>query len=148
MVTCTITPCRAAVRLNSGVRPQRQMIAYMWVGLGGFLGSVARYSVSVALGPLAPGRFPWATFAVNCIGCLLIGLLTGALSRSHAPEPVRLFLVTGILGGFTTFSAFGLESVALLRRGETNLALLYILGSVALGVVAVWLGLRLTAAEA
>ena len=125
------------------------MSAYLWVGLGGFLGSIARYGASVALGTLAPGRFPWATFAVNCIGCLLIGLLAGAFSRATVPESVRLFLITGLLGGFTTFSAFGLESVALLRRGEVSYALLYILGSVLVGVAAVWLGLRLaSAAEA
>ena len=122
------------------------MNAYLWVGLGGFIGSMARSGVSMAIGPIAPGRFPWATFAVNCLGCLLIGLLVGTFSRPAVPESVRLFLVTGILGGFTTFSAFGLESVALLRRGETGLAALYILGSVAVGIAAVWLGLRLTSA--
>lgn len=126
--------------------PQEQMNAYLWVGLGGFLGSIARFGASMALGPISPGRFPWATFAVNCLGCLLIGLLSGAFSRSGVPESVRLFVITGLLGGFTTFSAFGLESVALLRRGETGLAVLYILGSAALGVAAVWLGLRLTSA--
>jgi CrcB protein len=120
------------------------MSAYLWVGLGGFIGSIARYAVAVSLTPAAPGRFPWATFTVNCVGCLLIGLLAGMLSRAPVPETVRLFLVTGLLGGFTTFSAFGLESVALLRRGEFGLALLYMLGSVLVGIAAVWLGLRLT----
>ncbi|MGY0653093.1 fluoride efflux transporter CrcB [Luteimonas sp. A537] len=120
------------------------MSAYLWVGLGGFIGSMARYAVSVGLGAAPTDRFPWATFAVNCLGCLLIGLLVGASAKASVSEPVRLFLVTGILGGFTTFSAFGLESLTLLRRGETSLALLYILGSVLVGVAAVWLGLRFT----
>ena len=120
-----------------------QMSAYLWVGLGGFLGSVARYAVAVALPPAASGRFPVATFAVNCMGCLLIGVLAGGLARTSAPESFRLFLMTGVLGGFTTFSAFGLESLALLRRGETMGAFLYILASVSVGVAAVWLGLRL-----
>ena len=65
------------------------------------------------------------------------------LARAAAPESLRLFLITGILGGFTTFSAFGLESVGLLRRGEFGLALLYILVSVLVGIAAVWLGLLL-----
>ncbi|GGK16923.1 fluoride efflux transporter CrcB [Luteimonas terricola] len=120
------------------------MSAYLWVGLGGFLGSVARYAAAVALGAAPTDRFPWATFAVNCLGCLLIGVLVGASAKASVSEPVRLFLVTGILGGFTTFSAFGLEALTLLRRGETSLALLYILGSVLVGIAAVWLGLRFT----
>lgn len=124
------------------------MSAYLWVGLGGFLGSIARYAMTVGIAPVASGRFPLATFAVNCIGCLLIGLLTGAAARAPEAEPVRLFLVAGLLGGFTTFSAFGLESVGLLRRGELGFALLYVLGSVGIGIIAVWLGLRLTSATA
>ncbi len=119
------------------------MITYWWVGLGGFIGSVARYGVSVWLPPVAAGRFPLATFAVNCLGCLLIGLLAGALMRAPVPEAVRLFLLTGVLGGFTTFSAFGLETVMLLRRGELGFAVLYVLASVLVGIAAVWLGLRL-----
>ena len=121
------------------------MSAFLWVGLGGFLGSVARYAVAMWCGAAQPGRFPWATFAVNCAGCLLIGVLAGLFSRASVPGTVRLFLITGVLGGFTTFSAFGLESVVLLRRGETGLALLYVLGSVMVGVLAVCLGLRLAA---
>lgn len=119
------------------------MGAYLWVGLGGFIGSVARYAASVALAAPAAGRFPWATFAVNGVGCLLIGLLAGASARVPVAEPVRLFVMTGMLGGFTTFSAFGLESLTLLRRGETGLALLYVLGSVLVGIAAVWIGHRL-----
>ena len=123
--------------MNSGVRPQNQTSAYWWVGLGGLLGSVARYAVAVALPPAVNARFPVASFAVNCIECLLIGVLAGGLARTSAPESFRLFLITGVLGGFTTFSAFGLESLALLRRGDTTAAFLYILASVLLGVAAV-----------
>ena len=125
------------------------MSAFLWVGLGGFLGSMARYAVALAIGAPAAGRFPFATFAVNLAGCLLIGLLAGLFSRMPAvPDAVRLFLVTGVLGGFTTFSAFGLETVLLLRRGEIAMALLYVGGSVLAGIAAVWLGLRLGEATA
>jgi CrcB protein len=119
------------------------MNAYLWVGLGGFLGSVARHAVAVALPASAAGRFPAATFAVNCLGCLLIGAVAGLAARTTLPDSLRLFLVPGLLGGFTTFSAFGLESLGLLRRGELGIALMYVLGSVLVGVFAVWLGLRL-----
>lgn len=121
------------------------MIAYWWVGLGGFVGSVARYALAVGLPPVAAGRFPLATFAVNCLGCLLIGVVAGILARTPAPDSIRLFVVTGVLGGFTTFSAFGIEAVTLLRRGEMAFALLYIVCSVLVGIGAVWLGLRLAA---
>lgn len=124
------------------------MSAYWWVGLGGFVGSVARYAVALWLGGSTAGRFPWATFGVNVVGCLLIGLLAGVFARSPTPESVRLFLVTGLLGGFTTFSAFGLETLGLLRRGDVGLALSYALGSVLLSLLAVWIGLRLAAAPA
>ena len=122
------------------------MSAWLWVGAGGMLGSMARYGVALALGAPAPGRFPWATFAVNGGGCLLIGMLAGAFARAPVSDGLRLFLLTGALGGFTTFSAFGLESVALLRRGDVVMAAAYVLGSVALGLVAVWIGLRLASA--
>ena len=117
------------------------MSAFLWVGFGGFLGSIARYALTVWLPPVAAGRFPLATLAANCIGCLLIGVLAGVLARAQAGESLRLFVVVGILGGFTTFSAFGLESVALLRRGDVGFGLLYILGSVLAGLAAVWVGL-------
>lgn len=128
------------------VGAKSQTVAYVCVGLGGFIGSVARYAIAVWLGSPHVSRFPWATFVVNCVGCLIIGLITGWFSRASMSEPVRLLLVTGVLGGFTTFSAFGLESVGLLRRGEFSLALLYILGSVLVSLAAVWLGLWLTSA--
>src|SRR5690606_39961247 len=102
------------------------------VGLGGFAGSVARYRLGGWLLHLtAQERFPWSTFAVNVAGCLLAGLLAG-LAEKHAlfgPD-ARLLLFTGLLGGFTTFSAFGLDALFLLRRGDLATALLYAGGSV------------------
>ena len=124
------------------------MKALLLVGLGGCIGSIARYALGMLLTqPAAHGRFPLGTFAVNVLGCLLAGLLAGWWERQALlSADARLFVFTGLLGGFTTFSAFGLETVALLRRGEPGTAALYAGASVALGIAAVWLGLRVVAA--
>lgn len=91
--------------------------------------------------------FPWATFTVNVCGCLAIGLLAGLAGRFHLfSENATLFLFTGLLGGFTTFSSFGLETLLLLRRGEWGWAALYVVGSLLLGLLAVWLGMKLVEA--
>lgn len=121
------------------------MSGFLWVGLGGLLGSIARYAVALSISGTETGRFPWATFIVNCVGCLLIGLLAGWFARAPVPEGARLFLITGVLGGFTTFSAFGLESLSLLRKGELALGLLYIQGSMLVGALAVWIGIQIAA---
>ena len=115
------------------------------VGLGGFIGSVARYKLGgLILHMTAPARFPYSTLAVNILGCLVIGLLAGLAERYELFGPgTRLFLFTGLLGGFTTFSAFGLEALFLMRRGELLVAAFYAGGSVVLGIAAVWLGLKL-----
>ena len=115
------------------------------VGLGGFIGSVARYTLGGWLLHLtAQEKFPFSTFAVNVAGCLVVGVLAGLAERFEwlGPE-ARLFLFTGLLGGFTTFSAFGLETVFLLRRGELWVAGLYVGASVLLGITAVWFGIKI-----
>lgn len=121
------------------------MVNVLLVGAGGFLGAVARYLLGGwLLHQTANAKFPWSTFAVNILGCLVIGLLSGAAERFDALGPsARLFLFTGLLGGFTTFSAFGFETFFLLRRGEWLVAALYAGASVSLCVLAVWAGLRL-----
>jgi CrcB protein len=118
------------------------MQAILLVGLGGFLGSVARYGLaSYVLQAAGPHRFPFGTFAVNLLGCLVAGLLAGCAERYEVIGPeARLFLFTGLLGGFTTFSAFGLEATNLIRRGDLGTAALYVSGSVSLGLIAVGLG--------
>ncbi len=113
------------------------------VGAGGFLGSVLRFSVSEWMARRYQDKFPAGTLAVNLIGCLLIGLLAGLAGRRNLLSPdVRLLIITGFLGGFTTFSAFGLDTVSLLRRGKSGLALLYLGVSVFGGLLLVWVGLR------
>lgn len=121
------------------------MQGILLVGLGGFLGSIARYKLSGwILHMITQGRFPFGTFTVNVLGCLVVGVLAGLAERYDMfSSDARLLLFTGLLGGFTTFSAFGLETVYLIRRGDMGTAALYAGGSVVLGVMAVWLGLKL-----
>src|ERR1051325_10409412 len=110
------------------------------VGAGGFLGASLRYAVSLGLLRWS-GTFPTATLAINVAGCLLIGLLMPAV---EGRPPWLLFLVPGILGGFTTFSAFGHETWKLVQNGTPALAAVYVAASVTLGLGAVWLGRALS----
>ena len=114
------------------------------VGVGGGLGAVGRFILGTLITPYASDtRFPVGTFVVNVLGCFVGGLLTAALDDQPMISPnVRLFLIVGLLGGFTTFSAFGLESVTLLRRGEVGMALAYVLASVVGGIAAFAIGLK------
>jgi CrcB protein len=119
--------------------------ALLLVALGGALGSVARFSLSgYILHHTINWKFPAGTFTVNVVGCLVAGLLAG-LAEKHdlLSADARLFLFTGILGGFTTFSAFGMETMFLVRRGELLVAGANIVLSVVAGLIALWLGLGL-----
>jgi CrcB protein len=120
------------------------------VGLGGFIGSIGRYKLGgVILQHTTSWRFPLSTFVVNVLGCFAIGALAAlAEHRDLFSADTRLFLLTGLLGGFTTFSAFGYEGVYLLRRGDVGIALAYASLSVVCGLAAVWLALRLFSAGA
>lgn len=115
------------------------------VGLGGALGSMARYGAGLAAARLAPGAaWPWATLSVNVIGGLLMGLLVGWLAqRGQGGESVRLFAAVGVLGGFTTFSAFSLETVQMIERRQFGLAAAYVALSVILACAALLLGLMI-----
>lgn len=120
------------------------MKALLLVALGGALGSVARYKLSgLILHHTIDWRFPAGTFAVNVIGCLVAGVLAG-LAEKHEllSADARLLLFTGVLGGFTTFSAFGLETMFLLKRGEVGIAAANVAVSVAAGLVALWIGME------
>lgn len=115
------------------------MILTHWllVAIGGAIGASLRYGLSLIL-PMqaAAGRFPWATFTANVLGCACAGLVYAWLQRSpEHREAWRLLLVVGVLGGFTTFSAFGLETWLLIRQGLLGLALINVLASCTLGVL-------------
>lgn len=112
------------------------------VAVGGALGSVARYLLSGwVLHHTVDWRFPLGTFLVNILGCLVIGVLAGlAVKENFFSFEARLFLFTGIVGGFTTFSAFGLETFYLLRRAEFLVAGSYVLLSIVVGLFALWVG--------
>lgn len=112
------------------------------VAAGGALGSMMRWLTSSLVQKLLPhANFPWGTLAVNAVGSFAIGaIMTLALERSSVSADARLFLVTGVLGGFTTFSALSWDTLVLLRSGATGAAAAYALGSLVLGVAAAFAG--------
>ncbi len=113
------------------------------VGAGGFLGSVSRYLLAGAVNRIIVSAqfFPYGTLAVNVIGCLFIGFMGGlAESKQLLPEELRLLLIAGFLGGFTTFSTFGYESLSLIRSGQPAAFLSYIFLHIIFGLGAVWAG--------
>ncbi len=114
----------------------------LWVGLGGFLGSVGRFVVAGFANRLSPlPLFPIGTLTVNIVGCLAIGYLHGLTETRNLLGPdTRIFLFIGVLGGFTTYSTFGFESLALLKDGEVVKSFANILLHIILGLVAVWAG--------
>ncbi len=115
----------------------------VFVMLGGGLGSGARYAIGIALGRVG-SDFPWATFGVNVVGCLAFGGAFGFVqARGGAGSAWAVFLLAGVLGGFTTFSSFGFETITLLARDRIGTATLYALASLVVGLAAVWAGLRI-----
>jgi fluoride exporter len=120
------------------------MPLWMWVATGGALGSVGRYALGTSLTRVLGPGFPWGTLVVNVAGSLAMGILAfGLAHRWPGAEHLRIFLMTGILGGFTTFSAFSLDAMVLAQRGEVAWAAAYVLGSVVLSLVAVMAGFAL-----
>ncbi|MBM3949439.1 MAG: fluoride efflux transporter CrcB [SAR202 cluster bacterium] len=118
------------------------MLKVLLIGAGGFLGAIARYGMSGWVQALlgSPG-YPYGTLAVNVAGCLGIGVVAGVVqTRDVLSIEARSFLSIGILGGFTTFSAFGNETIAFLRDGRVAVAAGYIALQVGLGLFGVWLG--------
>ena len=124
------------------------LLASLYVVLGGGIGSWLRFLVgrawTGAIGPVRAAAFPWSTLTVNFVGSIVMGLIVGWLARAQAHgEGSQLFLVVGVMGGFTTFSAFSLEIVLMAQRGQANLGMFYAGLSVLLGIVGLVTGLSL-----
>jgi CrcB protein len=115
------------------------MTSVLLVFLGGGLGSLARYGVNIASLRLYGPHFPWGTLTVNVVGGFVMGVFAGylAFKAQHAwSGGAKLFFMTGLLGGFTTFSAFSLDAMVMIERGDLAMAALYALGSVVLSIIA------------
>jgi CrcB protein len=119
------------------------------VAIGGSLGSVARYLVAIGAGRLVGTSFPWGTLVINIVGSFLIGVFAESLALIlNVSQTLRVFLIVGICGGFTTFSTFSLDAIVLMQRGELWPAAVYIAASVALSILALFGGLLLVRALA
>jgi CrcB protein len=117
---------------------------YVLVFVGGGLGATLRHVINMTCARCMGAAFPWGTFIINITGSTVMGLIAGYLAyKGEASQPWRLFLMTGILGGYTTFSAFSLDTAVLYERGELGLALVYVLGSVVLSIAGLFAGLAL-----
>lgn len=114
------------------------------IGLGGGIGAIARYAVAVCAEKLTPVNFPLGTLAANLLGCLLIGFFWSSFERVHISREFRLFLFTGFLGGFTTFSTFAIETEEFFKAGEPLHAISYLVISNLLGISMVALGFLLS----
>ena len=133
---------------NKDKIPDNFMIAYLWVAIGGALGSVARFGLGGLIAARWGETFPWGTLAVNVTGSFLIGVFAAYSDpdgRAMISPGMRQFLMIGICGGYTTFSSFSLQTLNLAEEGEWLHAGANVIGSVALCLVAVWLGHLLAA---
>jgi CrcB protein len=123
--------------------------AYLLVFLGAGIGGALRHGVNVGCARLCGTSFPWGTLTVNVVGSFLMGVIAAWLAFKAGEEwsqPLRLFLTTGILGGFTTFSAFSLDAVLIWERGQAGLAAAYVIASVVLSIIGLLIGLALVRA--
>jgi CrcB protein len=117
-------------------------VIWLAIAAGGALGSAVRHGVNIALHTRYSAAFPWGTFVVNAAGCFAIGALAGALAaeRLHLNEIGRAFVFVGVLGGFTTFSSFGLDTLTLAKSGAVMQAAGNVAGQLIVGLGAVWIG--------
>lgn len=115
------------------------------VGIGGAIGSICRYLTSIFISRHYPSVFPFATFTANILGCFIIGILLGLFERHQPVNPdLKFLLITGFCGGYTTFSTFSSENLALLHAGNYQTAFTYILFSLLTGILCVWAGIMIT----
>ena len=117
----------------------------LFVGIGGGIGSIMRFLTSRFMARLVAAQWLFlGTLAANLIGCFLIGILSGWM-LSHMPDnqPFRLLFIVGFCGGYTTFSTFAFENYRLIEMNQWGILLLYLLASVVLGIIAVWLGMKI-----
>ncbi|CCE04942.1 Camphor resistance protein CrcB [Bradyrhizobium sp. STM 3843] len=122
----------------------KQLIGYVLVFLGGGTGASLRHAVNMASAKAFGTAFPFGTFIINITGSIVMGLIAGYLAfKGDASQHWRLFLMTGILGGYTTFSAFSLDTALLYERGAVGLAALYVVGSVGLSIAGLFAALAL-----
>ena len=119
------------------------MSKLIYLALGGALGTVLRYAISVWFGTTGSTDFPMATFVANMVGCLAIGLVMSLFIDLEVSHPLRLFFVIGLLGGFTTFSSFAFEGLNLIQANQIKTAVIYILSSNLLGLLLVFVGYQL-----
>jgi CrcB protein len=132
--------------MRSGFRTHEETrhVQYLMVGIGGFLGSVARYQVALLIQQRVRAGYPWGTFVVNVSGCLIMGLATTLLTERLVTNPNWRFLVPiGFIGAYTTFSTFELELFRANTEGAWLIGAAYLIGSVVAGYVALWLGVVL-----
>ena len=113
------------------------MDKFLWVGLGGAIGSIFRYTLSLL--PIK-SSFPVLTLITNLLGAFIIGVVVGLFEKQYLPSQIHLFLKTGLWGGFTTFSTFSLETLTLLENGMIFMAIVYVFISIAGCIVGVYLG--------
>lgn len=117
------------------------MLNFLVIFIGGGIGASLRHSLSLLTHKYLGINYPYGTFFVNIIGCLFLGFITALVfNKIITDQNLKLFLTTGIAGGFTTFSTFGYESLTLLKQGHILLALIYIISSIVLGILAVFFG--------
>lgn len=133
---CPLTPRRAANRLAN--------MGYLIVFLGGGAGAALRHGMNLAVARTLGTAFPYGTLIINVTGSLVMGLIAGYFAlKGDASQHWRLFLTTGILGGYTTFSAFSLDAALLYERGEVGLSALYVVASVAVSIAGLFAGLAI-----
>lgn len=120
------------------------MKSVILVGIGGALGSILRYLLGTTINKLYHGPFPIGTFIVNLIGCLLIGIITALIIKQNIiNNDLKMLLIVGFCGGFTTFSSFSHENIQLINSGNFSILTFNIIASVGLGIIGVWAGLNI-----